>query len=269
MALANLTCVPFTPEQVAIAVSHSPMGAGHIGIGFHAAKSGPQVLHLAWHRKLEVDDVPAELKQCWAAEPFDMPHLAAKQLVAFVRAVAKRGATINYAIDFIASKGSFDPNGTYRPPKGSSGLTCASFVLEVFRGGSIPLVQIDTWREDPANVSWGNAVCDWLARDADPDHVAAVRKSVRGLRLRPFEVAGACRLTKTARPASFDAVQGPAAQIEAELPKICPAVPLAPSLLTSPPVMQGATQTAEAPQAARQVEGHVSLPGAQPQADAS
>lgn len=223
MALANLIAVPFTQDQVAVAVSHSPMGAGHVGIGFHSAKDGPQVLHLAWHRKLAVDRVPDELKQCWSAEPCNLPQSAGKQVVAFVRAVAKRGATINYAVNFIASKGSFSSSGAYKPPKGSLGLTCASFVLEVFRGGKIPLVRSETWRDEPANIDWGNRVCAQLERDkdVDPRHVEAVRRTVSGFRLRPFEVAGACRLPLKELPASFEAVQEPAVQVEAELSEIC------------------------------------------------
>lgn len=237
MALANLIAVPFTQDQVAVAVSHSPMGAGHVGIGFHSVKDGPQVLHLAWHRRLSVDRVPDELKQCWSAEPCNLPQSAGKQVVAFVRAVAKRGAKINYAVNFIASKDSFSSNGTYKPPKGSHGLTCASFVLEVFRGGKIPLVRSDTWRDEPMNIDWGNRVCAQLEKDkdVDPGHVEAVRKTVSGFRLRPFEVAGACRLPLKDLPASFEAVQEPATQVEAELFFLC-GPPAPPSNILSDPV---------------------------------
>jgi hypothetical protein len=224
MALANLRSVPFTKEQVAVAISHSDMGAGHIGIGFHSVKEGPQVLHLAWHRRLVIDRIPDELKQCWASEPYNLPHSTAKQVVAYVRTVAKRGASINYAVDFISSKGSFDANGTYTPPKGSHGLTCASFVLEVFRGAKIPLIQSETWRHETANLEWGEKVCAQLEADdaVDQRHVDAVRKSLNGIRLRPFELAGTFRLPPKELPASFDAAQGPAAEVEAELNNICP-----------------------------------------------
>ena len=222
MALANLNTVQFTKDQLAVAVSHSHIGAGHIGLAFHSAKNGPQVLHLAWHRKLEVDAIPGGLKTCWAASILGVPPSASKQLVAFVRAVATRGATINYAVDFIASKGSFSPNGNYKPPKNSNGLTCASFVVEALRGGMVNLVKDSTWRADPANVAWGHAVCDELMKTADADHIASVRKSLNGLRMRPYEVAGAGELGRARWPANFDEVQAPAAVVGAELLPICP-----------------------------------------------
>lgn len=224
MVFDNLSTVPFQKDQLAIAVSHSNMGAGHIGLGFHSAKEGPKVLHLAWHKRLDVHAIPAELKTCWAAAPLGVPPAASKQLVAIVRAVANRGATICYGINFIAARGSFAANGSYKPPKNSDGLTCATFVVEVLRAGSVNLIKGETWRPDAANEAWGNAVCEELAKTSDTEHVAAVRKNVNGLRLRPFEVAGAARLGPGSWPADFDSVQEPATEIGGQLAQICPVV---------------------------------------------
>ena len=213
MALENLCSVPFGREQVAIAVCHSHFGSGHVGLGFHSAKSGPQVLHLAWHLRLEVHDIPAGLKTCWAAFAIAIPPMASKQVVALVRAVARRGASISYGLDFLAARGSFSANGNYKAPKGSDGLTCASFVVEVLRAAMVSLVNLPTWRSDPLNVAWGNKVCSQLVAQG-ADHIEAVQKNVTGLRLTPFEVAGAAQLGAAAWPAEFDQVQAPAAEIE-------------------------------------------------------
>jgi hypothetical protein len=222
MALVNLNTVSFTPEQIAIAVTHSSMRAGHIGLAFHSERNGPQLLHLAWHQRMDVDAIPVDSKTCWASSVFGIPPSASKQLAAYLRGVAARGAVINYGIDFIAAKGSFSANGAYAPPAGSSGLTCASFVMEVLRGGSINLLKEATWRNELANVDWGHSVCDALEKYADPEHISAVRKNVNGLRLRPFEVAGASGLSYKLWPVDFDTVQKPACAVEAELLQMCP-----------------------------------------------
>lgn len=224
MAIANLTTIPFEAHQLAIAVSHSNMGAGHIGLGFHSAKEGPKVLHLAWHRRLDVDVIPNDLRACWAATPLGVPPIASKQLVALVRAVASRRAMIGYGINFSAARGSFDSSGRYKPSKNSDGLTCATFVVEVLRAGMVDLVKGESWRGDVANEAWGHAVCDELERSADAEHVAVVRKNVNGLRMRPFEVAGAAQLGSSKWPADFDSVQMPAKEIEDQLALVCPAV---------------------------------------------
>lgn len=222
MSLSNLCSVPFGRDQSAIALSHSNMGAGHVGIAFHSAKEGPQVLHLAWHVRMEVECVPVELKTCWAAAPLELPTIASKQVVAVVRTIAKRRAMIAYGINFLASRDSFSANGAYRPPKGSNGLTCASFVLEVLRAARIDLLRSETWRSNDSNVQWGQRVCDHLAKSATSDHVEAVKRDVSGIRLLPTEVAGAARLGQQHWPASYDQVQQPAADVWAELCSVCP-----------------------------------------------
>ena len=221
MDLSNLCSLPFGRDQLAIAVSHSQMGAGHIGIAFHSAKDGPQVLHLAWHLRLEVEGIPRDLRTCWAAFPLSLPPSASKQVVAVTRSIARRNASIGYGINFLASQNSFGQNGNYSPPKGSNGLTCASFVLEVLRAGMVNLVKLATWRSDPLNAQWGEQVCAALSWAAPPDHVEAVRRDISGMRLRPAEVAGAAFLGPAHWPAEFDQVQAPAAEVHLQLNQIC------------------------------------------------
>lgn len=223
MAYANLCAITFGKEQVVIAVSKSPLGGGHLGIGFHSVKNGPQVLHLEWHRKLRAHSIPMDLETCWIASPLNIPSGASKALVAFARVVATRGPTINYGINFIAARGSFDPRGTYKPPKGSDGLTCATFIVELLRAGKIDLVNSENWKAQAANVAWANIVCNSLATTfgVDQDHVDAVRRNINGLRMRPFEVAGAASLDPKSWPADFDDVQEPAQHVADQLDQVC------------------------------------------------
>lgn len=223
MEYANLCVIPFEKEQVVIAVSSSPLGGGHLGIGFHSVRNGPQVLHLEWHRRLRAHAIPAELVTCWIASPLNIPTGASKAIVALARAVATRGATINYGINFLSARGSFDPNGTYKPPKGSDGLTCATFIVELLRAGKVDLVKSENWKAHAANTDWANIVCNSLANtpSVDPAHVDAVRRNINGLRMRPFEVAGAASLDSKSWPAEFDDVQGPAKRVSEQLDQVC------------------------------------------------
>jgi hypothetical protein len=225
MALTDLRATPllFEANEIAIAVTHSRIGDGHIGICFHSPKDGPKVLHLAWHEQLRINAIPGELQFCWAGEVLGLPPATAKAVVGIVRAVAARRATIRYGLNFIAAYGSFYPNGKYKPPRGSDGLTCASFVVEVLRAAMVNLVREDTWRADAANEAWCESVCALLTQQGvDADHVTSVRRNISGLRMRPFEVAGAARLGPRYWPADFDSVQGPAMEIRTDLHAICP-----------------------------------------------
>ena len=228
MALTDLRSVPllFGVNEIAIAVSQSEVGDGHIGICFFTPKDGPKVMHLAWHERLKVHAIPTELNLCWAGAVLGIPPAASKATVGIVRAVAARRATIRYDLNFVAAYGSFSPTGKFKPPKGSNGLTCASFIVEVLRAAMVDLVRDNTWRSDAANIAWGHRVCDVLTeKGADADHVAAVRKSINGLRIRPFEVAGAARLGPDSWPADFDAVQDPAMEVRTDLDAVCPPLP--------------------------------------------
>lgn len=228
MTYASLRAISFEKEQVVIAVSRSHLGGGHIGIGFHSVRNGPQILHLEWHRKLRAHSIPMELVTCWIASPLRIPSGASKAIVAMARAIATRGTTINYGINFIAARGSFDPNGIYKPPKGSDGLTCATFIVELLRAGKVDIVKSASWKAHAANTDWANIVCNSLATtpDVDQAHVDAVRSNINGLRMRPFEVAGAANLDPKSWPAEFDIVQAPAQYVADQLDQFCPLLPV-------------------------------------------
>lgn len=223
MEYENLTAVPFEKEQVVIAVANSSLGGGHLGIGFHSVRNGPQVLHLEWHKRLRTHSIPSGLTSCWIASPLNLPKGVSKAIVALTRAVSTRGIAINYGINFIAARGSFDSNGSYKPPKGSDGLTCATFIVELLRAGKVDLVQSDGWKMHEANVVWANVVCHSLEKTpgVDSGHIDAVRRNINGLRMRPFEVAGAACLDSKSWPVGFDEVQEPAKFVESKLNKFC------------------------------------------------
>lgn len=99
----------------------------------------------------------------------------------------------------------FDANGRYTAPRGSDGLTCATFISEIFRAVGLPLVQLDTWEARDQDLVWGNDVCALLKHrgGASDEHIEAVRSSINGLRLRPEELAFSADLPSLARPVAF------------------------------------------------------------------
>lgn len=222
MGYSPLEGVPFSVDQLAVAVTRGGFNGGHSGLAFHHGVHGPQVLHLAWHKKLLLEAVPeAVSSSCWVAAPLSLPPSASKQIVAYVRTVAGMMPTIDYGTNFLASIGSFSHDGSYTPPAGSKGLTCASFVVEVLRGGKVNLVDESTWESNGLNVQWANSVCDYLAR-YDPVHAEAVRRDINGVRLIPFEVAGAASNSYASWPIDYTTAQQLAPTVAAELCASCP-----------------------------------------------
>ncbi|WP_110946540.1 hypothetical protein [Pseudomonas bohemica] len=136
MAFGNVNNVALSEHEIAIALFHSDLGGGHLGIIFNEKGNELKVMELGWHHTFYVSDIPH--RKCGIAIPLALPPKAGKSVVAVVRAISRKKPKISYGIDFIASKGSF-VGSVYSPPKGSDGLTCSSFVLEVLRSAAVLL----------------------------------------------------------------------------------------------------------------------------------
>lgn len=213
----------FSKDQLAIGFSYGGLGGGHIGIAFHSAKDGAKLLHLCAHLRLQTDDFPPSTPECWVATVVELPASASKQFVAIIRAISKRLPKINYGINFLAAPGSFNAQGHYKAPKGSDGLTCATFVSTIFRDLRFPLIVETTWKPDPKNIKWGEDVYSWLLDSkADPDHLEAVKRNIIGLRIRPDEVAAAADILLQDRPVSFEIASVNAPLVEHALRLVTP-----------------------------------------------
>jgi len=224
MAFAPLNEDSFSEDQVAVAVRDGGFSGGHVGIGFFGKDGQPKVLHLAWHHRRRIDFIPEDIDgDCWIAQVLPVPPSAGKQIVAYLRVTSAENMLIPYGLDILAARGSFGVDGKYRPSSDSDGLTCATFVTEVFRGAEVQLLEEDTWPLTAANVEWGKVVHKELAHNqADPLHIAAVANNIeKGLRIRPFEVAGASDMGPNFWPVSFQDSQQPADAVEAALSGCC------------------------------------------------
>lgn len=221
MPFISISDLSLARESVAVAVSDGAFGS-HIGIVFHSVKEGLQVLHLGWHHKLLIENLPQTPPQCWIAAVSPMPVETSKAFVSILRSLSKRLPQIKYGIDFMASKNSFDPAGRYKAPKGSDGLTCSTFVMELFRAAKLPLIKDETWPITADNTLWGQQICDLMERKkVDPDHIAHVRSNIKGLRIKPEEVAAASQHVIEGRPIDFETVTPGATQVMADLKRVC------------------------------------------------
>jgi hypothetical protein len=208
-----------------IAITFGSFGS-HLGVAFQSANDGVQVLHLAAHYDLRTDTFPPP-GQCWIAAPVLLPPLTAKAIVGVIRSLAKRTPKIPYGLNFLKANGSFDSSGRYKAPKGSLGLTCATFITTLFDDLRAPLVKQDTWQEQPANTKWAHAVCDSLARSGNVshEHIEAVKSNIDGLRIRPEEVAVAADAPYTTKPIDYWSASSNAHSVMQVLIDSCPVPP--------------------------------------------
>lgn len=222
MAYLRHDALEIAKDYPFIAITFGSFGS-HLGVAFQSAKDGVQVLHLAGHYDLRTDTFPPP-GQCWIAAPVLLPPLAAKAIVGVIRSLSKRTPKIPYGLNFLKANGSFDSSGRYKAPKGSLGLTCATFITTLFDDLRAPLVKQDTWLEKPANIKWAHDVCDALTRSGmvSHDHIEAVKSNIDGLRIRPEEVAVAAETPFTNKPIDYLSASSNAHLIMQELIRSCP-----------------------------------------------
>lgn len=103
-----------------------------------------------------------------------------------------------YALSFLGSK--FDNTGQLILRERSKGLTCATFVLAIFKTVGIDLVKEDEW---PARYNEDLEFLETLSSFATPEHLKLLKKEVEEgcKRIRPAEVLGSC--TCNVLPAEF------------------------------------------------------------------
>lgn len=106
------------------------------------------------------------------------------------RCVADEGQRVRYSVRH--HLGRFDADtGRYMPAAGERGLTCATCVLALCRGGGFELVDIASWPPREEDGPWIASVVTRLGR-RDAAHAANVASNGLCARFRPTEVAGAC-----------------------------------------------------------------------------
>lgn len=162
----------------------------HIGILFSDISQPVKCLHLAWHHRLQCDD-PFENGYWFRSKLSDRNR---KQMAArcFLLSYNSDTMRIAYNIRYPTQSTYFDEFGDYLGPVEGEGLTCATFVLAVFRDYGFPLVKEDEWPVREDDILFHNEIISTLRRTrASEAHIRAVEKDVGCARFRPGEVAGA------------------------------------------------------------------------------
>ena len=201
--------------HVAIALCPGSVGQ-HVGVFYRLeASDQPKVLHLAWHHTL-ISETPGSE---WAFMPTDIDTDILEVLAGFCDLVfsnvANKG-TVPYAFEFGDS--GIDDAGAVFVGGSSVGLTCATFVLALFRHARVELLDVNSWRQRDADIAAQQKLVRFLERaGVDRSHVAAVCKQVGCMRYRAEEVAVAS--VSGPRPVSFERAESMGRDFEMYLTK--------------------------------------------------
>ena len=191
----------------------------HVGFLYRTEGNYTCVLHLSGHRQLQ-EEPPRKGQLCILCEiePVRLPSLAA-----FARSLYRKNKNqgIPYAFsspeqDWFSTEG-----GLLLGPE-RLGLTCANFVLALYRAVGLPLVQLAFWPAREDDSAWQQSVLDeWAPIIAEKkqktrEHFAQVRNEIGSVRCRPNEIGGAALASEF--PCEFETAVKLGEDVERALP---------------------------------------------------
>ena len=224
--------MPFasTDRLAAAALYRTSAGILHSGL-FYKWGSEVRVLHLAWDNDLQ-NHWPSEPQRLWAAPEFEPEkllmlrgrcdkiwrnYLKATEAAKDAAETQPKAAKINplpYRYRFSLSE--FTDRGLRLGPN-ADGLTCATFIITVFRSIGLILVDEDGW---PARTAEDLAFLDTIPKTKTTLPILPLLKeelASGAIRIRPEEVLGACECQT---PAGFADCVEKSKRIAALLPPV-------------------------------------------------
>lgn len=215
--------------QVGIAVQIN-RDMKHVGVLFRRTRGNVgelQLLDLAGHH--DVTCSAPSTDYTWTHVDIDPTRqlLVAQQCELieeeYVRGHAANRGKIGYAFYYRGE--AFDPVKGIFVTSNGYGLTCATFVLAVFKSLEIELLDISSWQPRAADEQWQRDVVAYMKRKCiDPSHVAFIEREIGCCRFRPEEVAAAGTVNAESLPMGFhDAVSRGEAIVAALFRRATPA----------------------------------------------
>lgn len=188
-------------QPVAVVMCPSSFGT-HLGLLHLDEKDQPAILHLAFHYALKRD---APGKWPWQVFVWAVPDMEperADSVAALARLIWKHHTNdgtkedFKYALQYVDAL--FDlESGELLLDEEGIGLTCSTFVHAIFKSERWPLVEQDTWKARPGDVTWQAQILGALAEHASEAHLLHIAGEMVGqvVRIRPQDVlAGAIEL---------------------------------------------------------------------------
>jgi len=191
----------------------------HLGFLYRIENSDTYVLHLWGHRKL-LHEVPRGRQLCilCEVEPVRIPAIAA-----FARRLYRKNKNQGIPYAFSSPEQDwFSADGHLLLGPERLGLTCANFVLALYRAVGFPLIQLNTWPLRSDDAAWqGTVLAEWApdiagARQKTQEHFEQVRSEIGTVRCRPLEIGGAALSADL--PCDFDTALRLAVEVDGALP---------------------------------------------------
>jgi hypothetical protein len=184
MELNKVSDIPCPAGIIAIAINDEPR-AQHCGIIYTDQAGGLVLCDMQWEKTLGVRAAPG--KYFWTRvflteDEVDLVSVVLDMVIQQHFA----GSRLPYST--VYSSNGFDVAGRIR---GGVGVTCATFVINVFEQLALKLVDTSTWRSRPKqDNAFRNRIVEQALKGGDVQFAIRIQNERAAFRIKPFEVYG-------------------------------------------------------------------------------
>jgi hypothetical protein len=183
------------PEFLGVAVGPGP----HAGVVYRGRDAVMRLLHFAFHRNLRGDDEYSTCMGLWLCVQLNVLRSEQVAIAGYCRLVFEVNASrrnIPYNLRYEVGTG-FDPDtGELILPAGATGMSCATFVVHLFRSAGSPILDAANWpAERPGDRERQERLVAMLRNHRNVEtqvHAEVVASQIGCPRISPEDVVSAC-----------------------------------------------------------------------------
>ncbi len=192
-SIFNISDFLDSSEIISILVGQSGENQLHCGIVYRY-NGKFNAIHLAWHFYLAHENNNIENIRDYLWIKSSIHEFRQNSIAAMCRRILKRQDEQSIPYGLLYSGGSFTREGVLSLESKESGLTCATFVMAVFKSCGIQLIDIENWKFRETDSEWHTSIIASLKETKDKFgiselHIGNVSKEKGCSRFRPEEVA--------------------------------------------------------------------------------
>jgi hypothetical protein len=195
MELNDVSDVSCPKDIIAVAINDKPHRS-HCGIIFTYDDRDVVMCDMQWENRLAVHNVPRS-NYYWAKVPLGETQIAYVSQVLDMVFDQHHGKPVAYSTVFTPQ--GFDAIGRLMT---GAGITCATFIVNLFELARLPLLVPSTWKSRPEQ---DGAFREYIADQAEKNFEFALARRIRAeraaFRITPYEVYGSARHTQ--RPVRY------------------------------------------------------------------
>lgn len=196
-SIFDIVYFPEQPYEVCVFFGEPQKDQLHCGIAYDDSENNKKfnILHLAMHNDLRHEDkIPTRKDKYFCVKP-NINEIRLSMVAAMCRRIVKREKKLNIPYGLLYDGGTIsEEQGIINVGSHAQGLTCATFVMSMFKTCGIDLIDLENWKSRPKDKIWHSKIISVLVAyqvnySITDEHIKNVKNEIGCARFRPEEVA--------------------------------------------------------------------------------